>query len=90
MGHGGMDNELKTALNKIDDVTIIAGLSVNGYRGADREISKIKSNLNVDYALDGSITVSGNKTSLNLDFIKADDLYSLSEYINHTRHNLRR
>ena len=71
---GGMDNELKTALNKIDDVTIIAGLSVNGYRGAGREISKIKSNLNVDYILDGSITVSGGKTSLNLDFIKADDL----------------
>ena len=71
---GGMDNELKTALNKIDDVTIIAGLSVNGYRGAYREISKIKSNLNVDYILDGSITVTGGKTSLNLDFIKADDL----------------
>jgi len=41
---GGMDNELKTALNKIDGVTIIAGLSVNGYRGSNREISKIKSN----------------------------------------------
>ena len=42
---GGMDNELKAALNKIKGVTIIAGLSVNGYRGANREISKIKSNL---------------------------------------------
>jgi len=71
---GGMDNELKTALNKIDGVTIIAGLSVNGYRGANREISKIKSNLNVDFILDGSITVTGGRTSLNLDFIKADDL----------------
>ena len=71
---GGMDNELKTALNKIDGVTIIAGLSVNGYRGTNREISKIKSNLNVDYILDGSITVTGGRTSLNLDFIKADDL----------------
>ena len=71
---GGMDNELKAALNKIEGVTIIAGLSVNGYRGANREISKIKSNLNVDYILDGSITVNGGKTSLSLDFIKADDL----------------
>ena len=74
---GGMDNELKTALNKIDGVTIIAGLSVNGYRGANREISKIKSNLNVDYILDGSITVTGSRTSLNLDFIKANDLSTL-------------
>ena len=74
---GGMDNELKTALNKIDGVTIIAGLSVNGYRGSNREISKIKSNLNVDYILDGSITVTGGKTSLNLDFIKANDLSTL-------------
>jgi TolB-like protein/TPR repeat protein len=74
---GGMDNELKTAINKIDGVTIIAGLSVNGYRGANREISKIKSNLNVDYILDGSITVTGGKTSLNLDFIKADDLSTI-------------
>ena len=71
---GGMDNELKTALNKIDGVTIIAGLSVNMYRGANRDISKIKSNLNVGYIFDGSITVTGGKTSLNLDFIKADDL----------------
>ena len=71
---GGMDNELKAALNKIDGVTIIAGLSVNTYRGSNRDISKIKSNLNVSYILDGSITVTGSKTSLSLDFIKADDL----------------
>ena len=71
---GGMDNELKTALNKIDGVTIIAGLSVNGYRGANREISKIKANLNVDYILDGSITVADAKATLNLDFINANDL----------------
>ena len=74
---GGMDNELKSALNKIDGVTIIAGLSVNGYRGTNREISKIKSNLNVDYILDGSITVAAGKTSLNLDFIKANDLSTI-------------
>jgi TolB-like protein len=74
---GGMDNELKTALNKINGVTIIAGLSVNTYRGANRDISKIKSNLNVDYILDGSITVTGAKTSLNLDFINAIDLSTL-------------
>ena len=71
---GGMDNELKTALNKIDGVTIIAGLSVNGYRGANREISKIKANLNVDYILDGSITVADAKATLSLDFINANDL----------------
>ena len=74
---GGMDNELKAALNKIDGVTIIAGLSVNTYRGSNRDISKIKSNLNVSYILDGSITVTGSKTSLSLDFIKADDLSTL-------------
>jgi TolB-like protein/Tfp pilus assembly protein PilF len=71
---GGMDNELKTALNKIAGVTIIAGLSVNGYRGANREISKIKANLNVDYILDGSITVADAKATLSLDFINANDL----------------
>jgi len=74
---GGMDNELKAALNKIDGVTIIAGLSVNTYRGANRDISKIKSNLNVSHILDGSITVSGGKTSLSLDFINADDLSTI-------------
>jgi TolB-like protein/Flp pilus assembly protein TadD len=82
---GGMDNELKTALNKIDGVTIIAGLSVNTYRGANRDVSKIKSNLNVDYILDGSITVTGGKTSLNLDFINADNLSNVwSEHIEAT------
>ena len=74
---GGMDNELKAALNKIDRVTIIAGLSVNTYRGANRDISKIKSNLNVSHILDGSITVTGGKTSLSLDFINADDLSTI-------------
>jgi len=74
---GGMDNELKAALNKIDGVTIIAGLSVNTYRGANRDVSKIKTNLNVSHILDGSITVTGGKTSLSLDFINADDLSTI-------------
>ena len=68
---------LRTALNKIEGVTIIAGLSVNTYRGANRDISKIKNDLNVDYILAGSITVTGGKTSLLLDFIKSDDLSSV-------------
>ena len=72
-----MDNELRTALNKIDGVTIIAGLSVNTYRGVNRDISKIKSDLNVDYILAGAITVNGGKTSLLIDFIKANDLSTI-------------
>ncbi len=82
---GGMDNELKTALNKIDGITIIAGLSVNTYRGTNRDISKINSNLNVDYILDGSITVTSGKTSLSLDFINARNLSTVwSESIEST------
>ena len=82
---GGMDNELRTALNKIDEITIIAGLSVNTYRGVNRDISKIKSDLNVDYILAGSITVTDGKTSLLLDFINASDLsYIWSETIQAT------
>ena len=82
---GGMDNELRTALNKIDGVTIIAGLSVNTYRGVNRDISKIKSDLNVNYILAGSITVTDGKTSLLLDFINANDLsYVWSETIQAT------
>ena len=71
---GGMDNELKNALNKINGITIIAGLSVNTFRGVNRDISKIKSNLDVQYIIDGSITLSSEKVSINLDFINADDL----------------
>jgi TolB-like protein len=82
---GGMDNELRTALNKIDEITIIAGLSVNTYRGVNRDISKIKSDLNVNYILAGSITVTDGKTSLLLDFINASDLsYIWSETIQAT------
>jgi len=82
---GGMDNELRTALNKIDEITIIAGLSVNTYRGVNRDISKIKSDLNVDYILAGSITVTDGKTSLLLDFINASDLsYIWSETLQAT------
>ncbi len=71
---GGMDNELKNALNNINGITIIAGLSVNTFRGVNRDISKIKSTLNVQYIIDGSITVNAEKISINLDFINANDL----------------
>ena len=77
---GGMDNELKNALNNINDITIIAGLSVNTFRGVNRDISKIKSNLDVQYIIDGSITVNAEKVSINLDFINANDLSVVWSY----------
>ena len=70
---GGMGTQLKAAINKLDGVTVISGVSVNAYRGANRDINKIKDNLSVNYIIDCEMAVAGKNVTATVDFIKAVD-----------------
>jgi len=70
---GGMGTQLKAAINKLDGVTVISGVSVNAYRGASRNINKIRDNLSVNYIIDCEMAVAGKNVTATVDFIKASD-----------------
>ena len=55
---GGMGTQLRAAINKLDGVAIISGVSVNAYRGSNRDINKIRKNLSVNYILDCEMAVA--------------------------------
>ncbi len=69
----GMGTQLKAAINKLDGVTVISGVSVNAYRGASRDINKIRDNLSVHYIIDCEMAVAGKNITTTVDFINAVD-----------------
>ena len=70
---GGMGTQLKAAINKLDGVTVISGVSVNAYRGTNRDINKIRDNLSVHYIIDCEMAVAGKNVTATVDFINAVD-----------------
>jgi TolB-like protein/tetratricopeptide (TPR) repeat protein len=70
---GGMVTQLKAAINKLDGITVISGVSVNAYRGANRDINKIRDNLAVNYIIDCEMAVVGKNVTVTVDFINASD-----------------
>jgi TolB-like protein/tetratricopeptide (TPR) repeat protein len=70
---GGMGTQLKAAINKLEGVTVISGVSVNSYRGANRDINKIRDNLSVNYIIDCEMAVVGKTVTATVDFINASD-----------------
>jgi TolB-like protein len=69
----GMGTQLKAAINKLEGVTVISGVSVNAYRGANRDINKIRDNLAVNYIIDCEMAVAGKNVTATVDFIDASD-----------------
>ena len=70
---GGMGTQFKAAINKLDGITVISGVSVNAYRGANRDIGKIRDNLDVHYIIDCEMAVAGKNVTATVDFINAVD-----------------
>ena len=68
---GGMGTQLRAAINKLDQVTVISGVSVNTFRGTNRDINKIRENLNVNYILDCEMSVVGKTVTTIVEFINA-------------------
>jgi len=48
-------------------------VSVNAYRGANRDINKIRDNLSVNYIIDCEMSVAGNNVIATVDFINTSD-----------------
>ena len=70
---GGMGTQLKAAINQLDGVIVISGVSVNAYRGANRDIHTIRDNLSVHYIIDCEMAVAGKNVTATVDFINASD-----------------
>ena len=66
-----MGTQLRAAINKLDGVAIISGVSVNAYRGSNRDINKIRENLSVNYILDCEMAVAGKNVTAIVEFINA-------------------
>ena len=66
---GGMGTQLRAAINKLNGVAIISGVSVNAYRGSNRDIKKIRKNLSVNYILDCEMAVAGKNVTAIVEFI---------------------
>ena len=64
-----MRTQLKAAINKLNGVTIISGVSVNAYRGSNRDINKIRENLDVNYIIDCEMAVAGKNVTAIVEFI---------------------
>jgi len=74
---GGMGTQLRAAINKLDGVTVISGVSVNAFRGSNRDINKIRENLNVNYILDCEMAVAGKNVTTVVEFINATNSETL-------------
>jgi len=74
---GGMGTQLRAAINKLDGVAIISGVSVNAYRGSNRDINKIRENLNVNYILDCEMAVAGKNVTAIVEFINTSNLQTV-------------
>ena len=70
---GGMGTQLRAAINKLDGVTIISGVSVNAFRGTNRDINRIRENLNVNYILDCEMAVVRETVTAIVEFINANN-----------------
>ena len=68
-----MGTQLKAAINKLNGVTVISGVSVNAYRGTNRDINKIRDNLSVHYIIDCEMTVAEKNVTATVDFINTSD-----------------
>ena len=68
-----MGTQLKAAINQLDGVIVISGVSVNAYRGANRDIHTIRDNLSVHYIIDCEMAVAGKNVTATVDFINASD-----------------
>ena len=76
-GGCGMGTQLRAAINKLDGVAIISGVSVNAYRGSNRDINKIRENLNVNYILDCEMAVAGKNVTAIVEFINTSNLQTV-------------
>ena len=70
---GGMGTQLKAAINKLEGVTVISGVSVNAYRGANRDINKIRDKLSVNFIIDCEMAVVEKNVTATVDFINRSE-----------------
>ncbi|MGD9675686.1 MAG: adenylate/guanylate cyclase domain-containing protein [Candidatus Bipolaricaulia bacterium] len=69
----GLTEELIFALSKVKELQVIAATSAMKYRGANKAISEIGSELAVGTALEGSVRKAGNRLRITLQLVDVED-----------------
>ncbi len=71
----GMTEEILTVLGRLDPdrLGVIARLTAMTYKGSAKPVSEIARELGVDYVLEGSVRVSGERARITAQLISADD-----------------
>lgn len=67
----GVHDDIITELSRIEDLVVISRTSVLSYRDAQRPISDIGRELNVDKILEGNVQRSAGKVKINVQLIEA-------------------
>lgn len=68
----GLAEEIIIALGKIPGLTVIARNSSFAYRGADTDVRKVGSDLDVRYVLSGSVRRGGNRVRMSAQLADAE------------------
>ena len=71
----GMTEEIINALSKIQDLKVTSRTSSFSFKGKEYSISEIAEKLNVNYIIEGSVRLSGNKARISAQLINAREDY---------------
>jgi TolB-like protein len=69
--------ELLNALCKVDGMQVTSRTSAFAYKGLNKDIREIGSQLNVDRVLEGSVRKAGNRVRITAQLINASDGYHI-------------
>jgi TolB-like protein/Tfp pilus assembly protein PilF len=67
----GLTEELITALARMGSMRVISRQSVMRYRGSDKPLPDIASELGVDHVLEGSVLRAGDRVRISLQLVRA-------------------
>ena len=73
----GITEELLNALCKVDGMQVTARTSSFAFKGMNKDIREIGTQLNVDRVLEGSVRKAGNKVRITAQLINAADGYHI-------------
>ncbi|HEV8238711.1 MAG TPA: protein kinase [Thermoanaerobaculia bacterium] len=68
----GLTEELITAVAKVGSMRVISRQSIMRYRGSDKPLPEIASELGVDHILQGSVLRAGDRVRISLQLVRAD------------------
>jgi len=73
----GLAEEITSDLSKIASLRVISRAAVKKYRGEEKDIGRVASDLNAEFVIDGSVRKAGNQLRITAQLIDAKSLAQL-------------